>query len=316
MTLRPVRHLLAALAVGVGALAAVLTVSGLGSGDEPTATRRAPECVVRVTAPPAEIGVQEATWVRFCPIAQDRGQEVRRPAGVVTGDLAASVAAGLWATQVDRPDCAAGGPTPGATGRYRIEVGLADGRIAELTGDTGCSERDQVLFSQLDTTLLMEASTALASTPQRPRAVTCPGRLVVDRTNHDGPSADQLKPASTTTPLLPLPAVAGDVCAYEGRGRSRALVDQWQVEAPVADAIRAAATTQVDIGARTDCAIDPARTSYVVVLADATGTARSLAIDTTECASVVAAVGTPADATYLGLARATLFRLIAGSAPS
>ena len=315
MTLRPVRHVLAAVAVGVVALAAVLTVSGLVSGEEPVETSRPPECVVRVTAPTEEIGAQEATWVRFCPVADDESQPVRHPAGVVTGDLAASVAAGLWETQVDRRDCAAdAGPTPGPTGLYRIEVGLADGRIAELLGDTGCSERDQVLFSQLETTLLMEASAGVAPTAEQP-PITCPDRLTPMRTTRDGSSADQLGSPSATTPLLPLPAVAADVCAYEGRGKDRVLVDQWQTDAAVADAIRAAATTQVDIGGRAACGGDPGRTSYVVVLADATGTARGVAIDTTRCAPVVAAIGTPAESTYVGLARERLVRLVRGSRP-
>lgn len=312
VTLRAGWSVLAAVAVGIAALVAVLTVSGLVAGEEPAAAPRSSECVVRATAPTAEIGEQDAEWVRFCPVAGGDTQQVRHPAGVVTGDLAASVADGLWQTQVDRRDCAAdGGPTSGPSGRYRIEVGLADGRIAELTGDTGCSERDLVLFSQLETTLLMEA--AAASTPAPPQPVTCPGRLTAGETNADGTSADLL--GTSTDPILPLPAVTADVCAYTGRGRARELVDQWQVEPGVADTIRSAATTQVDIGARARCDIDPARTSYVVVLADATGTARTLAIDTTECATAELALGTPPESTPLGLARQRLVRLIARSAP-
>ena len=159
VTLRTGWSVLAAVAVGLLVLVAGLTVPGLVAGEEPAAAPRSPECVVRATAPTDEIGAQEAAWVRFCPIAENRAQQVRHPAGVVTGDLAASVAAGLWQTQVDRRICAEdGGPTSGPAGFFRIEVGLADGRIAELTGDTGCSERDLVLFSQLETTLLMEAA--------------------------------------------------------------------------------------------------------------------------------------------------------------
>ena len=63
------------------------------------------------------------------------------------------------------------------------------------------------------------------------------------------------------------------------------------------------------------CGVRPARTSYVVVLADATGTARTLTIDATVCDPVVAAIGTPPDVTPLGLARETLVRLVRDSAP-
>ena len=46
---------------------------------------------------------------------------------------AVAVAATLWQTQDGRRVCAVdGGPTPGPPRRFRIEVGLADGRIAEL----------------------------------------------------------------------------------------------------------------------------------------------------------------------------------------
>lgn len=309
--------MLAAVAVGLLVLAAVLTLPGLVSGSEPAAAPRSNACVVRATAPTDEIGKQGAEWVRFCPVAGGHAQVVRHPSGVVTGDLADSVAAGLWQTQVDRPDCAADvGPSPGPAGHYRIEVGLADGRIAELTGDTGCSERDVVLFSQLETTLLMEASAAQSPTLEPPRPVTCPARFAPDATNRDGASARLLadQPAETV-PFLALPAVAADVCAYTGRGPGRVLAGQWQLDPGLADSIRSAATTQVDIGARTMCGASPRGTSYVVVLADATGTARTLAIDPTECATVVAALGTPAEPTSLGVARQRLVRLIARSAP-
>ena len=53
--------------------------------------------------------------------------------------------------------------------------------------------------------------------------------------------------------------------------------------------------------------------SYVVVLHDATGTARTLAIDPTKCSTLDAAIGTPATAAYLGLASPRLVRLVAGS---
>lgn len=306
--------MLAAVAVGLVVLVGVLTVPDLVAGEEPAPAPRSTGCVVRATAPADEIGAQAATWVRFCPVVEGVKQ-VRRPAGVVTGDLAASVAAGLWETQLDRRDCRAdAGPTPGPTARYRIEVGLADGRIAELIGDTGCSERDLVLFSQLETTLLMDA--APGSAPAPPQPVTCPGRLATTRTNRDGASASLLADQpSATVPLLPLPAVAGEVCAYTGRGKRHELVDQWPLDAGVADAIRSAATTQVDLDARAACGIGRGRTSYVVVLADATGTARSLAIDATVCNAVRAAIGTPPEQAYLGLARDTLVRLVAGSRP-
>lgn len=254
--------MLAAVAVGLLVLVVALTVPGLVADEEPAAAPRSSACVVRATAPTDEIGAQEAEWVRFCPLASEGdAQRVRHPAGVVTGDLAVAVAATLWQTQDGRRVCAVdGGPTAGPARRFRIEVGLADGRIAELAGDTGCSTRDTTLFSQLETTLLMDAAGQAPADPL-PDPVRCPRRFTTTATN-------------------------------------------------AADAIRAAATIGYTDGVA-DCAPDPDATSYVVVLGDRTGTMRTLAIDTTACGTLQAALGLPATETYLALASPRLVRMIA-----
>ena len=311
--------MLAALAVGLLVLVAVLTVPGLGADEEPAPAPRSAECVARPTAPTDQIGAQAAEWVRFCPVAEEGDAlRVRHPAGVVTGDLAASVAATLWQTQADRPVCEPGDPTSGPVRRFRIEVGLADGRVAELVGDTGCSTRDVTLFSQVETTLLMDAA-GQAPAALAPGAVRCPRRFTTSATNADGASAHLLSddaehPWPSTVPVLPMPAVVGDVCAYSGSGKRRTLVDQWRMEPSGADAIRAAATTGYTDGI-TDCDPTPDATSYVVVLGDRTGTMRTLAIDPTQCGTLEAALGAPATDTYLGLASPRLVRMVARSRP-
>ena len=319
-TARPVRRwwLLAAVAVAVVVVGA-FALPRLLADHEPAPASTSTDCVATTDAALAEVDAQDATWVRFCPLAAEGAtQRLRHPAGVVTGDLAAGVAASLLETQAGRPVCTIDEATPGPTGLFRIEVGLADGRVAELAGDTGCSSRDQVLFSQLETTLLMDAAHGAGPPGPLPAPVTCPDRFTTMRTNTDGPSAERLvdpaeHPWQSTVPLLPLPATAADVCVYAGDGERRDLVDQWQVASPVAESIRAAATTEVLLGAMTDCQLDPGARSYVVVLTDATGTARTLALDPTVCGTLRAAVGTPAADTYLGLATVRLVRLVAGS---
>ena len=199
-------------------------------------------------------------------------------------------------------------------------MGLADGSVAEIPGDTGCSTRDLTLFNQLETTLLMDAAGAAGPAGAAPGPVTCPRRLTTGRTNSDGTSADRLvetadDPRQSTVPLLPLPATTVDVCAYTGQGRQRTLVEQWQVGSPVAESVRAAATVDVRRGAMTDCAVDPTRPSYVVVLTDQTGTARTLTIDGSECGTLAAAIGTPPEDTWLGLATPRLVRQVARSRP-
>lgn len=310
-----------ASALVVLVVGAAVAVPRLMAEEAPSPAGTAADCAASADAPVEEVGAQTATWVRFCPLADEgAAQRLRHPQGVVTGDLADSVAATLGETQEGRPRCAPFQETPGPTGLFRIEVGLADGRVSEIVGDTGCSSRDQVLFAQLETTLLMQAAGEAGLPGPAPRPVSCPSRLTTTETNVDGPSADQLveparQPWQSTMPLLALPAVALDVCAYRGDGRRRELVDQWQVGSPAAEAVRSAATTRVRLGARADCEPDVRATSYVVVLTDATGTARTLALDPTACGTLEAAVGTPAVDTYLGLAEPALVRLVARSRP-
>jgi hypothetical protein len=320
---RRVRRLLAAAGVVlVVAAVAVLALTRL-LGDDPTpSARTGTGCVPEPDAPVAALEERSATWVRFCPLA-DRGasQRLRHPQGVVVGDLAASVATSLWQTQLDRPVCTpADPPTARPTGLFRIEVGLADGRVAEIPGDTGCSTRDLTLFGQLETTLLMDAAAAAEPAAAAPAPITCPRRLTTGRTNRDGASADQLVETSetrrlSTVPLLPLPATTVDVCAYTGHGRRIALVEQWQAGSPAAESVRAGATLGVRRGATADCGLDPTRPSYVVVLTDQTGTARTLTIDGAACGIVAAAIGTPPEDTWLGLATSRLARQVARSRP-
>ena len=312
----------------VAALVVVVAVLALPRvlGDDPgPSARTGTRCVAGTDAPVTALEAQRATWVRFCPLTDEgAAQRLRHPQGVVVGDLAASVAAGLWQTQLDRPVCAPGDP-PAArpTGLFRIEVGLADGSVAEIPGDTGCSTRDLTLFNQLETTLLMDAAGAAGpagAAGAAPEPVACPRRFTTGRTNRDGTSADRLletadDPRQSTVPLLPLPATTVDVCTYTGQGRQRTLVEQWQVGSPVAESVRAAATVDVRRGAMTDCAVDPTRPSYVVVLTDQTGTARTLTIDGSECGTLAAAIGTPPEDTWLGLATPRLVRQVARSRP-
>ncbi|RYB94289.1 hypothetical protein EUA93_07995 [Nocardioides oleivorans] len=328
---QPARRARWVVPVAVAAVALVVTgafalprLVDRGSGPAAAPTT---DCVATTDARPTDIGNGQVSWVRFCPPAgPGTAQLLRHPQGVVTGDLAASIAGTLWETQADRPVCDAGeaaaGPA-GPPGHFRIEVGLADGRVAELAGDVGCSTRDALLFSQLETTLLMDAASRSGSTGAPvPDPVTCPERLTTEETNRDGASADQLvetdpgtvdQPWLSTTPILAMPAVAVDVCAYAGRGRGLRLVEQWQGGSAQAEQIRSTATVAHWRGAMADCDVDRPRPSYVVVLTDATGTARTLTIDGRECGALDAAIGTPATDTWLGLAAQALIDSVASS---
>jgi hypothetical protein len=328
-TVRRSRRVVAAVVVAVGVLVVgAFAVPRLVGGDaSPAASAPRTDCVAEADAPTSEIGVQAATWVRFCPLADEAGgQRLRHPQGVVTGDVATAIAETLWESQVDRPVCdpldVEIGTRP--SGAFRIEVGLADGRVADLLGDNGCSTRDALLFSQLETTLLMGAVDPAAPPVAPPDPVTCPDRLTTTTTNHDGDSAGQLVESVpsgerywlSTVPLLPQPAVAADVCAYTGLGGRLRLVDQWQADAAQADLIRATATVAHRRGAQADCDLDPKRPSYVVVLSDTTGTARTLTLDGPGCGVLAAAIGTPPEDTWLGLATNELADVVAASRPA
>jgi hypothetical protein len=307
--------------VALVVLVAAFVVPRLVADDAPPAAEPGTDCVADADASLGETGADDARWVRFCPLADEgRTGRARHPQGVVTGDLAASVADSLWQTQDGRPTCAVDDvPTLRPSRLFRIEVGLADGRVAELTGDTGCSTRDVTLFSQLETTLLMEAAPEPEPGAALPAPVRCPEAFTTTGTNADGASADQLvdtaeSPWQSAVPLLPLPATAADICAYRGGDRRRELLDQWQVGSPASEGLRAAATLGYRDG-MTDCEPRPRATSYVVVLTDATGTARTLALDPTQCATLQAAVGSPAVETHLGLAAPELVRMVERSRP-
>jgi hypothetical protein len=152
-----------------------------------------------------------------------------------------------------------------------------------------------------------------------PEPVACPTRFTTTETNTDGISADELTESATipqlsTVPLIPWRAIAVDVCAYSGTGRQRDLVDQWQVRNPMATSIRTAATIGYMDGVA-DCQLFPDALSYIVVLHDVSGTARTISLDPTLCGAMSAAIGKPAEEAYLGLASPELVDLVAESKP-
>jgi hypothetical protein len=82
----------------------------------------------------------------------------------------------------------------------------------------------------------------------------------------------------------------------------------------MATSIRQAATIGYMDG-QADCQLFPDAVSYLVVLHDVSGTARTFSLDPTVCGAMSAAVGTPPQEAYLGLASTELVDLVAGSKP-
>ncbi len=266
---RAQRRLASVAAVALLAVGGVLLPRVLDDEPPDVAERSEPQCVASADAPLEEIAIQEASWVRFCDLADPgAAQRARFPRGAVTGGLAAAVVQGWsdWAL-----DSACGKETPPVPSRlFRIQVGLADGSVTEIEGDTGCTD-GHLLFRD-----------------------------------------DAEDPSLSSAPFLPGQVSASDVCAYKGSGDRRTLVDQWQVD-PIVN-IRSDAATGYEDGVA-DCDTRPDATSYLVVLQDFTGTARTFTLDMTACGEMYGATGVPPVETYLGLASDQLVRTVRGSKP-
>ena len=300
----------AAAAVAVVAAGGLLLPRVLGDGPPDVAERSEPQCVASADAPVERIGSTTATWVRFCEL-DEPGQVARFPRGVVTGDRAAALVQG-WADWVVDSRCRP--ETPAVPSRlFRIQVGLADGSVTEIEGDTGCVD-GHLLLMQLETPLLMGEGIRRDEVVP-PRTITCPDGLDPTAVGRDGARAGLLGATDETlgsVPLLPGQVSATDVCAYAGQGDDRVLVDQWRAESVVD--IRSTATTGYTDGV-VDCDPQPDATSYVVVMQDLTGTARAFTLDMAACGEMRAAIGTPAVDTYLGVASDELVRVVRDSRP-
>lgn len=298
------RRLGGVVAVVVVTLGAGLTAPRLlgERGVEP-AQKGDPPCVAAPDAPVEAITTQEATWVRFCELPGDAaGPRVRHARGAVTGGPAAAIVQG-WAEWLPETTCQPETP-PVPSRMFRIQVGLADGSVTEVEGDTACVD-DHLLFIQMETSLLLQADRIRRDEVVDPPPLTCPDTFTTTLTNSDGLRAHLLRddaedPARSTVPLLPDSPWEVDVCAYTGTGERRTLVDSWNSIGSPSD-LRSTVTTGYTDG-EADCEIRPDATSYLVVMHDSTGTARTFTVDTTACNALRAATGTPATDTYLGLA--------------
>lgn len=301
----------------VGAAALALVVLGVGltlprllhdGGPEPV-KRSDPQCVAQPDAPLEAIETVEATWVRFCEPEDGATQQARHHPGALTGEVAAFHVQG-WADWLPEETCEPARNAP--PGRlFRAQVGLVDGRVVEIEGDTSCA-RDGLFFLQLETPLVHQLNRTRRDEVVSPVQAACPATLTTTETNTDGLRADLLRvtsgnPALSTVPLLPDWSSQVDVCAYTGAGAQRTLVDSWTTP-DTATLSHFAAIGYTD--GQADCDPRPGATSYVVVMHDLTGTARTFSIDGAACNAMQAAIGTPAVETYLGLASDDLVRTV------
>lgn len=302
-----------AAAVVVVVVGAVLIPALFRPGSEPpqpTPASDLPQCVDQSDVDSRALRSETVRWVRFC--GRDDGQTgiARFPEGALTGEMAAAVVDG-WAQPETCDDDA--GPFLGRG--FWIQIGYADGQVAQLESSTSCSGGELVYRNLLSALSLDLASPYEPGGPPLP--TTCPDRLRTDQTNTDGASAELLTgddPIAqlSTRPILALPASEALVCRYTGYRSSLQLDHSWVVRSPAAEEMRVVSLTGYTDG-MADCGVDETRPSYVVALRDKTGTARTFAIDGPECGPLSAAIGTPAEEQYLGLSSQVLVDTIEGS---
>lgn len=249
----------------------------------------------------------EVAWVRLCPVAEHgHTQAAAVPDGAVLGQRAAALFA-EWRLRSARE---AGCRDDWEGQRLRIRVGFADGTVQEFTGRTsGCllaptppAAGDQAVaggdFAYRE--ILMQTAQGLAddyadAAPAGP--VRCPARPGVLDQDADGASAQLLSGIGL---ILALPAVEATVCSYHHGG----LTDRTVLGAAEAESLRLTLHSDVSWGSVADCAVDPARASYVVTLADRTGTRRGFAIDGPACHALVTSGVRPDGYSDFGLAYA------------
>ena len=311
----------AALMTVVAAVIAVPTLLG-GDGvpapapldpDDPPSTIETVECVGSGELTGMADAAGDVVAIRFCP-REDGGPGIARfPEGALTGDAAAQLVAGLPA------DLEAEACEPRFSGRsWQVQVTMSSGDVYQRASNTRFCPADQA-YRQLVAAISEELAAQYEPVAPGPLP-ECPDTLSLGQTNQDGASAALLTSGGaqvdqlSTTPLLALPADDGRVCEYAGTRSDRRLVDSWPVTGETAEALRLGSLLGYHDG-MTDCGGDAGAASYVVVLRDVTGTARTFSIDGTECSPMSAAIGTPAQEQYLGLADPVLAELIEETRP-
>jgi hypothetical protein len=307
-------------AAGTGAaalVAAAVLIPGLfgDAGDPspaPSPVPSTPACVAQSEVDGTDLTAGTASWVRFCGRADGQTGIARFPDGALTGELAKATVAGWEDSLGDSARC----QRDAVSGRsFRIQVGFVDGTVAQHESVTGTDCSGELLYTVLLTRISSELDQRYEDVVRPPE--TCPTGLRTDRTNTDGESAELLVgsdpvAALSTRPLLALNAQSAQVCRYLGHAGSLRLDDSWSSNNPGAEGIRVSAFIDYTDG-QADCPVDPQRPSYVVMLRDKTGTTRTFSIDGAECGAMSAAIGTPAEEQYLGLASPDLIQAIESS---
>lgn len=205
----------------------------------------------------------EPVWIRFCPGPAGATRWAQMPADVIEPDAPLLAA---WRAPHPVYRCATDGQD------FRAQLGLPGGSVGTIAGDTFCNYSwlyDALMraygrhYAEEFSDSSEAASLACPSAPDRPGDV-----------DRDGPSA-----ALELGIAMPLTATRGLVCTWHAPTNPQ----QHALTPAQAETVRVQMHA-VPPGTG-DCAVDRRDPSYVVVLADRTGTQRAISLQTSDCGS-------------------------------
>ena len=276
-----------------------------GRGSAVTPVQRSPSASVDAPAtclPSAEAGrgtiAGTPAWVRFCPGAHGRTAPAEVPSVALTTHLDSlseltESAAGVSQKVVCRA---------GFSRTYRVQVGFADGEVAQISGvtDPGCvgtmagsgagvrGPGGLGVYGSMMSAFGRQAADSLD--PADPGA---PFRCPVDPRDPDSVDLDGASSSVDTgwhlgeraAMVMPLTAVRGIVCTWPYHESEPAI---RSLSAEEAERVRIG--LHAIFGGMVDCA-GGRQPTYTAVVEDKTGTRRAVTVIDSECATVVRSDG-------------------------
>jgi len=298
----PVLVLLAVCTSACGADEPSSGSSGRGSTDPSSpgggAAEAPEECVGRSEATRDDLE-GDAVWARFCPGPDGLTAPAEIPSEALVSHLDRLGELTAYRGTADEDDRC----RPAFTTTYRLQVGFADGQVAQVSGvtDPTCpgtvhgpnvlkirGPADRGVYGVVMSAFGQQYADQLGDAPAD-EPLACPD----DPRNPDSVSLDGASTALDTgirygrpePMVMPVTAVRGVLCTWEHRA-----------DAPTVRELSADEAERVRIGmhalngAMVDCGGSPDPT-YTVVVEDKTGTRRAVTIIESECSTVIASGG-------------------------
>jgi len=200
---------------------ALPTLIGCEDDSPPPVPEADSACVAAADLDHADLTQGEAVWMRFCP--------VRRNAALVPDDVltdGAQAVAEDW--DVRRFGHQFGCGVILGTVDYRLQIGYADGTVAQIVGDTGCDNRSNAGQKVWDGPVLEPVLRAMGS--QRGLGAGAVSDLACPADRHDPVNVDGIDPPAANGPLLERQAAMGILCTYPPRRTKLSTLDATEAE--------------------------------------------------------------------------------------